>query len=523
MLAIAASSDPDATQGLARLVADHLEKMGFNLHLGPSLALAPTLPEVAGSIHCFGSNPEFVAASGQAFIETFADNGVIAMPMGFPGGGANRFRKGPAVLLTPTTVLAEQDLLPFSRAIEHGAPIIHVGNTLVPTLGYPDTPASICPAVIAGLLRQGLGFDGVIVAGPMDDPDIKQRHDASDAAILALKAGADMIYWNEAGQRVMKTVDEVVEAVADGTLAESTVNNALGRVLHVKVAYELGARGLPDPDAAKKLSNDRAIPRDSYRIERQSITLLLNRANVLPLSEESRPIGVTGVAGVEPLHDALEKHLKSVQMQPIVTARQGDALYDFEIRRVIARVPGLRTVVCVLSTDLDREGPMSMVRKLKAEVRQVVVVVVGYPRYIEDYLEADAVVVAYSDPEACEHSMQAVADVLVGRGPVRIRPPLTGIVGKAGQPLRFNALDATLCPAGRLPVTLDDPFVAGYAVHYDPSNTIKKIVWDFGDGKRSKKSLVEKAFKNPGTFPVTLTIRDKEDHVVTRTFDVVVE
>lgn len=523
MLAIAASDEPEATQGLARLIADHLEKMGFNLHLGPSLELAPALPDVMGSIHCFGSDPEFVATCGQAFVETFADNGILAMPMGFPGGGANRIGDSPAVLVTPITVLAEQDLLPFSRAIEHGAPIIHVGNTLVPTLGHPGEIASVCPAVIDGLLRQGLEFDGVIVVGPMDDPDVKRLHDPSDAAILALKAGADMIYWNEAGQRVMKTVDEVVEAVANGTLTEDMIDNALRCVLHVKIAYNLATRKLPEPDAAKKLSKDQTIPQDSYRIERQSITLLLNRENVLPLDKESLPIGVTGVAGVEPLHDALEEYLKRVGMQFILTAKHGNELYDFEIRRVIARAPGLRTVVCVLSAGLGRQGPISLIRQLKAEVQQVVVVLVGYPDHIEDYLEADAIVLAYADPAACEHSMRAVADVLVGRGPVRIRPTSGDIVTRVGQPEAFSVLDTVLCPAGRLPVTLDEPFVAGYAVHYDPSDTIKKGVWDFGDGQRSKDFLVEKLFDAPGRFPVTLTITDKENHVVTRTFNVVVE
>ncbi len=523
MLAIAASNELETTQGLARLVAEHLDAMGFNLHLGPSLELAPDMPDARGSVHCFGSDPGFVAACGQAFVETFAENGILAMPMGFPGGGANRIEDSPAVLVTPISVLGEQDLLPYSRAIEHGAPIIHVGNTLVPTLGHPDESASMCPTVIGGLLRQGLEFDGVVVAGPMDAPVIKRRHDASDAAILALKAGADMIYWNEAGQRVMKTVDEVVKAVAGGTLTEEMIDNALRRVLHVKVAYNLSTRELPEPDTAEKLSNNPAIPRDSYGIERKSITLLQNRAHTLPLEEKSLPLGVTGVAGVEPLRDALAKYLKHVSMQPILSAKHGNALYDFEIRRVVSHASGLRTDVCVLSPDLGRQGPITLIRQLKARVRQVIVVLVGYPGHIEDYLEADAIVLAYADPSACQHSMRAVADVLVGRGPVRIRPAPDDIVLRVGQTEPFSVLDSVLCPVGRLPVTLNETFIAGHAEHYDPSDTIKKVLWDFGDGKRSKEFLVEKVFDAPGRFPVTLTVTDKQRLVVTHTFNVVVE
>ena len=86
-----------------------------------------------------------------------------------------------------------------------------------------------------------------------------------------------------------------------------------------------------------------------------------------------------------------------------------------------------------------------------------------------------------------------------------------------------SVLDVIRAPAGMLPVTLEPPYVAGLSVPYDPTFSLTKTLWDFGDGTTSKELRAEHTFKSAGRYPITLTVRDKKDHSTTRTFYAVVE
>ncbi|GMV92509.1 MAG: hypothetical protein AMXMBFR82_22870 [Candidatus Hydrogenedentota bacterium] len=524
LLAIAAANDADVTKRLAGLTADHLALMGFNFHLGPSLSLAPTLPDATGSIECLGSDPAFVGDTAAAIVSAMTEHKVIAVPMGFPGGGANRAPRMPAILLTPSATVADVDLLPFKKAIEAGVEVIHVGNTLVPTLDPANEPASLSSVVMRDILRQQLGFQGVIIAGPMDTNDIAVKHDPTKAAIMALQAGADMIYWNEAGRRVMKTVDDVVTAIGNGQMSQDAVDTSLARIIALKDKYELRKRELPTTKDASALAKKKAYPDESYEIERRSITLVQNRGNVLPLNKaESVPVGVTGVAGVETLADALEEYIKPVSRQRIGSAKYGGEIYDFEIARLTSHIRGIKTVVVIVTPDIRMSTQLELIAALRSKGVRVVVVLVGYPSTLPDLVDAEAIVLSYSSPDAIDQSMRAVADVLVGQGPLGLLPVVRDIHAKVGEPVSFSVLDILRSPSGMLPVTIESPFVAGLSVPYDPTFSLKKVEWDFGDGKQSKEFFVERAYTEPGRYPITLTVTDKLKQTTSRTLYAVVE
>jgi len=524
LLAIAAANDPDITSRLTKMTAEHLTLMGFNMHLGPELSLAPTLPGAPGSVECLGSNPAFVGDTAAAMITAMTESHLIAVPMGFPGGGANRAPRMPAILVTPSAVTSEMDLLPFKRAIDAGAKIIHVGNTLVPTLDPANVPASLSSVVMRDILRQQLGFEGVIVAGPMDTNDIAVKYDPTKAALMSLQAGADMIYWNAAERRVMKTVDDAVKAIENGEMSQEIVDSALARILAVKDEFKIRERALPNAKDAAALAKKKAYPEEAYEIERRSITLVQNRGNVLPLNKaQSVPVGVTGVAGVDALADALEEYIKPVSRQRIGSAKYGGEIYDFEIQRLTSHIRGIKTVVVIMTPEIRMSTQLELVAALQSKGVRVVVVLVGYPDTLPDLVDANAIVLSYSRPDSLDESMRAVADVLVGQGPLGLLPVIRDIHAKAGEPMAFSVLDILRSPSGMLPVTIESPFVAGLAVPYDPTFSLKKVEWDFGDGKKSKEFFLERSYTEPGRYPITLTVTDKMKQTTARTLYAVVE
>ncbi|MFA6241460.1 MAG: glycoside hydrolase family 3 N-terminal domain-containing protein [Candidatus Hydrogenedentales bacterium] len=525
LLAVAAAGDPDVTQRLSKFSADYLKLMGFNMHMGPTLELAPSLPGAMGTVNCLGSDPAFVAECGSVMLKTLDDNGIVGLPMGFPGGGLNREGKFPAVLLTPKQQALTQDFLPYARAIDQGAPIIHVGNTLTPTLDPNDLPASLSSIVMNDLLRGDLGFKGVVLAGPLDTNDIVLKYEVSEAAIKALRSGADMILWSQSGRRVMKTVDDIVNAVEQGELAEEAINVAVTRVLEMKERYKLRLHPLPKAKEADALSKKIAYPREAYELERKSITVVQNKNNTLPLIKgKSTPLGVTGVSGVTALRTALLKPLKSVVEQNIGTAKYGGEIYDFEMNRLTGRVQGMRAVVVVVSPTITLKSQLELMRRFQEKNIPVVAVLVGYPSILPQLADVtDAIVLAYCDPASADGVMRAVADILLGLAPLGLQAASEELKLKAGEPHTFNLMDIIRTPAGRLPVTLEPPFVAGMAVPYDPSAAIKKVLWDFGDGGKAKEASVQHAYAAPGRYPVTVTVTDLQGETTARTVNSVVE
>ena len=520
MLSVAAANDPETTGMLAQLIAEHLTVLGFNLDLGPVLELAPVLSGARGSIYSLGSDAEFAAEAGEAICTALLERNVLPMPMGFPGGGANRAprsrssdKRTPAVLLTPAPAVFETDLLPYQRAIASGAPMIHVGNTLCPTLDPASVPASLSRIVVSDILRGKLGFKGVIAAGPLDSEDIASMCDPADAAIGAILAGADMLYFRGTDNLVMRVVDRLAGAVVDGLLTEERINASVARILAVKTNPEIFAPNDTSDIQAEKLGKDKDITNATLGVERKAITLVRNNGGILPLSKEtSMPIGITGVTGVDELQEYLEKELKRVPAQCINSAHHLGEIQDFEIERIVGHIRGLRTMVCIFTDALRPYGQLELVRQIKAREIRVVAVLLGYPRYLEEIAEAgaDAILLAYCDEAAHAETIAAMAEILMGEGPIALRTPpsVSGI--KAGETRRFDIRELVRVPTGRLPVTLSSQFPAGLALGYDPTAAVKKAEWDFGDGKREKKPAVEHSFAQPGEYTVTLNVTGEQ-------------
>ncbi|NLV45318.1 MAG: hypothetical protein GXY07_12570 [Candidatus Hydrogenedentes bacterium] len=520
LLSLTAAGDPDLVKSVGSLMAQYMQLMGFNFHFGPTLELAPTLEGAPDTVNTFGSNPRFVSEAGALFFDAFQESGILHMPSGFPGGGGNRIGRGAAVLTTPASTLLESDGLPYKTLIERGVRMLHVGNVLAPTLDMENRPASMSPAVISGLLRDEMGFDGVVVAGPMDDEVLLGRYDISEAALQAILAGADMLYFRGGLVQVMRAMERIRYAVETEELNEARINASIARIKTLK-------EGLTKPGKApsEQKANSQARKKDlveiSRKVERHAITLLKNEGNVLPLVNKiSTPVGITGIVGVEELHALLEKELKPLAQQRITTARHIGEIQRFEIERLTKHMRGFRTIICILTDKARPETQAELVRALKGSAQSVVVVYLGHPRNAAMITGADAVVLAYCDAANFAQTMQAMAEILMGNAPMSILPVESPIRLRVGESRSFNAYEIIQAPSGRLPVTLSDRYPAGTAARYSPAESVKHVEWNFG-GDRVKKESVPRTFDNPGETVVTLSVTDENNEVSSRTFSVV--
>jgi beta-N-acetylhexosaminidase len=523
LLAVGAAHDPAITERFGRVMTAYMTGMGFNLHLGPSLCLSPRLPDALPAVQTFGGDAAFAAEAGKTVVAAFIGAGMRVAPVGFPGGGFDQREGEPAVLSTPREQLEARDLAPFLALLHDGVAMMHVDTTVAPTLDSAGRPSCLSAEIMDGLLRRSLGFEGLIVAGPLDAPELSGRFDPAEAALLALRGGADLLYWQTNPTVVTRVVDKLVAAVKDGLLDEAVVDRAFERVINAKLD-EAKAKSEPGKEEkAKGLAGGGDIGEDILEIERHSITLLRNRGNLLPLEKGDGPIGVTGVVHLEGLVKKMEEYVKPIAEQRIATAQHLGDIQEFEIDRLTKRVRGLRTAVVVFTGEQRGASASRLVSALRSKDCMVVAVVLGHPALAMHLKDADAIVLGYCSSGNYATTLAVIGEALMGEGAVSVRNAGDTFRIKAGEARTYNVWEAVRMPAGRLPVHLGGEFPLGHSVSYDPAEAVKSVVWDFGDGTVSKETAPQHAFTQPGTYTVTLKVSDQQKQAAEGSYTFIVE
>jgi beta-N-acetylhexosaminidase len=227
-LALGAVDDVALTEAVAGAIAGELASAGVNLNLAP-VADANTNPRnpVIG-VRSFGSDPELVARHVAAFVAGTQGQRVAACAKHFPGHGdtaADSHRELPVIGGD-----LDGALVPFRAAVAAGVRAVMPGHLLAPTLD--NAPASLSRPILTGLLRDELGFDGLIVTDALEMAAVSATFGLEEAAVRALIAGADSLglghdLHEEAVERVHAAI---VDSVRIGRLAEERLAEAADRV-----------------------------------------------------------------------------------------------------------------------------------------------------------------------------------------------------------------------------------------------------------------------------------------------------
>lgn len=207
MAEIGASGNVDAAYEAGAAIASYLKEYGFNLDFAPVADVLTNPDNTVIGDRSFGSDPVLVSQMVAAAVQGLQENGVSACIKHFPGHGN-------------------------TAGIEAGVDMVMVGHISAPGLTDGDkVPASMNEKIITGVLREQLGYNGVVITDAMNMSAITRYYAADEAAVKALKAGADMILMPE---DFTTAYNGVIAAVQDGTIAEERVNDSLKRIFRVK-------------------------------------------------------------------------------------------------------------------------------------------------------------------------------------------------------------------------------------------------------------------------------------------------
>lgn len=236
---IGAGGDVSAARQAGSNIGQGLASYGVNVDFAPVGDLSNVDKSVMAA-RAYGSEADAVSAYVINMIEGLQEQGVTACIKHFPcgGGTAADTHEGLAVSERSEEELRSQELMVFQSSIDSGAQMIMVGHVAVPSLTGDNTPASLSPVVVTDILRNEMGYRGVVITDVMDAKAISEYYSSGQAAVLALKAGCDMILSPE---NFEEAYEAVLAAVQDGTIAEERINDALRRIYRIKCADRLEA------------------------------------------------------------------------------------------------------------------------------------------------------------------------------------------------------------------------------------------------------------------------------------------
>ncbi len=267
--ALGALDDVSLTEEVAAAIAADLAAAGVNWNFAPVADVNVPENPVIG-VRAFGSDAALVARHVAAAVRGTQRLGVAACAKHFPGHGSTveDSHLGLPELVGPV----EAGLEPFRAAIGAGVASIMTAHVKV-----HDDAATLDPLVVAGLLRRGLGFEGLVVADALEMKGVSTRHDVADAAVLALEAGVDaVLVGHDLGE---PEVDRIVEALAARVrperLAEAAARVAALAAFAVPRLAEVDRRAaLAAAARAVQVEGDLSLPEDPRIVE------LRPRANI---------------------------------------------------------------------------------------------------------------------------------------------------------------------------------------------------------------------------------------------------
>ena len=237
MQSLGEQADPAAVYQAGQNIAENLRAVGLNMDFAPVADVASSSSAVIGS-RSFGSDAQLCASMVSVLTGSLQTKGVVPCLKHFPGYGSaiTDDHYGTSILTKTLDDLEACDFLPFVFGIEAGAPFVMVSHLSVPEVVGDETPSDLSSKIVSEILRNKLGFTGVIITDSHQMASITDHYTSGEAAVKALQAGVDMILMP---QDLQAAFDGVKAALNDGTLTQERIDESVLRILQVKAEYNI--------------------------------------------------------------------------------------------------------------------------------------------------------------------------------------------------------------------------------------------------------------------------------------------
>jgi len=284
-MGIAAIGDPEEAYAAAYLSASQLKTIGVDMLLGACMDVNSNPENVEIAHRALGDVPETVAELGSRVIKAYMDAGLFCTAKHFPGRGhaGGNAHADLDVLDMDRSHYDEVEFVPFRAAIEAGVEMVMLSHTIYPALRDDKLPASMSPVIVKEVLRNELGFQGIVYTDDISMLAISKIWGVPTACAMALEAGNDMILM-KVNHELTPAVEETKRFIREGRLTEEQITASVEKVLRLKSKYGMFERRSFDKAAVLAGVGTQAQVETGKRLAEEAVLALKNDDNVFPLN-----------------------------------------------------------------------------------------------------------------------------------------------------------------------------------------------------------------------------------------------
>mgnify|MGYP005779694685 FL=1 len=237
MSEVGAGGDTQEAYETGSTIGAYLKDLGFNMDAAPDADVLTNPANEVVKYRSFGSDPELVSRMAAAELKGLNDQGIIGMYKHFPGHGGTTADSHEGYVYVEETLeeLKSGALVPFQDGADNGLQVIMVSHIACPEVTGDNTPATLSRQLVTDLLREDMGFDGLVITDALNMGAITEQYSSGEAAVAALNAGVDMLLMPADFQAAY---DGVMAALENGGLTEERIDESVRRILEIKLEME---------------------------------------------------------------------------------------------------------------------------------------------------------------------------------------------------------------------------------------------------------------------------------------------
>ncbi|WP_327218330.1 glycoside hydrolase family 3 protein [Streptomyces cyaneofuscatus] len=437
-MALGAGGSRSDTRRAAWIAGAELAALGINQNYAPDadVNVNPANPVIG--VRSFGSDPESVAELVAAQVKGYQGAGVAATAKHFPGHGdtSTDSHTGLPVIEHTRQEWEELDAPPFRAAIRARIDSIMTAHIVVPALDPSEDPATLSRPILTGILREELGYDGVVVTDSLGMEGVRTKYGDDRVPVLALLAGVDQLLnppnlsvaWNA-----------VLEAVRGGEISTARIEESVLRILRLKSKLGLFRDPFVSGRGVDRTVGIRKHLLDADRIAERTTTLLADPGTLLPLSRRTHrrllvvgadPASPSGTTG--PPTTTLAGAFTELGFAATALST-GTAPNQAKIAEAVAAAQGRDAVVVATYNITAGSTQRALVDALVATGVPVVAVAIRNP-YDAAHLTGRGVAAILASYSWTDVELRAAARVIAGRARPEGRLPVP--VQRADDPAR---------------------------------------------------------------------------------------
>lgn len=432
-MALGASRSEELAEKVGKVIGEELQAAGINFNFGPVLDVNNNPDNPVIGVRSFGEDPELVAKLGKAYIRGLHETGTASTAKHFPGHGDTATDSHLGLDSVPHDIdrLKKVELYPFQQAMDAGIDAVMTAHLTFPKIDDTKAisqkdgteiavPATLSYKVLTGLMREDMGFKGVIVTDAMNMQAISDHFGPVDAAVRAVKAGADIVLMPVGLERV---ANGLYDAVKSGDISDERLAQSVERILTLKLNRGI-VKAEVEQNIDEKAANAEKVWRSAEHLQvekeaaAKSITLVKNNG-VLPLKAAANEKIVVVGSSATTLGAEIQKHHSNVTVINTAVPLTASQLATAKTAKYI--IVGTNT--STVSGRLPSASIMKLANQMIAETDAAVIGVgLRNPYDIMSYPNADAYLAQYGTRNV---SFEASVNTIFGINKPTAKLPVT--------------------------------------------------------------------------------------------------